>query len=181
MSVLLETPVPILVLGVLAGAVVGWLYITLGPKEYLFGLAGVAAVVLLGVLVEWLVVTEREQIEAVLDAGAAAVQANDVARVESLLSEQGMARVRPKIRRYAALIEFEQVHIRNIQIEINDLVDPPTAYVTLDATAHFRHRFEGFPYSTYSGTVHLELVKGPSGWLVEDYIGPEADGSTNLY
>ncbi len=175
MTVLVETPVPILVLGVLAGAVLGWLYITLGRKEYLFGLGGVVAVVLAGVLVERLVVTEREQIEAVLDAGAAAVQANDISRAESLLSAGGLAKVRPIVRRYAALVEFEQVHIRNIQIEINDLVDPPTAYVTLDATAHFRHRLEGFPYRSYSGTVHLELVKEPEGWKVEDYKGPEAE------
>lgn len=175
MTVLLETPVPILVLGVLAAAVLGWLYITLGRKEYLAGLAGVVAVVLVAVVVERLVVTEREQIEAVLDAGASAVQANDIPRVESLLSAGGLAKVRPTIRRYAALIEFEQVHIRNIQIEINDLVDPPTAYVTLDATAHFRHRLEGFPYRSYSGSVHLELVKEPEGWRVEDYKGPEAE------
>lgn len=181
MTVLLETPVPILVLGVLAGALLGWLYLTLGRKAYLIALGGVAAIVLLSVLVERLVVTEREQIEAVLDAGAAAVQANDVARAESLLSRGGMAKVAPKIHRYAALIEFEQVHIRNIQIEINDLVDPPTAYVTLDATAHFRHRLDGFPYSSYSGTVHLELVKEPSGWRVEDYIGPEAEGYRQAY
>lgn len=173
MTVLVETPVPVLVLGLLAGAALGWLYITLGRKEYLIGLGGVAALVLLGVLVERWVVTEREQIEAVLDAGAAAVEANDIARVESLLSQGGMSRVRPIVRRYAALIEFEQVHIRNIQIQINDLSDPPIADVSLDVTAHFRHRLEGFPYSSYSGTVHLELVKEPSGWRVESYYGPE--------
>ncbi|MCR4412698.1 MAG: nuclear transport factor 2 family protein [Thermoguttaceae bacterium] len=171
MTTLVETPVPVLVLGILAAAAFGWLYMTMRRPGYLLGLGAVLLVVVVGVLVEWLVVTDREQVEATLDAAVAALEANDIDRVESLLSEGGLRRLRPRIRAYSGMVEFDEVRIRNVEVYINDLTAPPSAEVTLDGTAHFRHRFEGFPYNVYSARFRVELVKEPRGWRVEDVYG----------
>ena len=73
-------------IGVLALGLLGWLYVNLRHPRLLWAMGGVVAFVVLGVLVEWLVVTERERVEETIEKAAAAVEANDEEKFNTYLT-----------------------------------------------------------------------------------------------
>jgi hypothetical protein len=73
----LEDPMPIILFGIVAEAVLGIILLTTRRGVLLWAMAGVLVLVLAGVGLEWLVVTERERVEATVEGAAAAVRAND--------------------------------------------------------------------------------------------------------
>ena len=57
---LLEQPLAVVILGVVLGLAVGLAWTSTGRKEWLFGLAAIVVFTIVGLIVEQLVVTDRE-------------------------------------------------------------------------------------------------------------------------
>jgi hypothetical protein len=73
--IFLESPWPILLIGIAAEAVLAILLLRTGQGKWLLAMLGAGLVVLLGLLVERLVVTDGKLVQQTLDAAVAAVEA----------------------------------------------------------------------------------------------------------
>jgi hypothetical protein len=123
-----------------------------------------------GLVTERLVMTERKRVRMDLDAAVAAIQANDVRRAESYIAASSND-LRERLEAYGSAVEFEEIRIRNVEIEISHLTSPPTAKVRLWGLAKFRDRTGVVPYNHYANNFLLDLVKEPDGWKVESIAG----------
>ena len=86
MMIFLESPWPILLIGIAVEAVLALLLLRTGQGRWLWTMLGVGLLVVLGLLVEHFVVTDRKAIINTLDAAAAAVEANNLNGVLDCLS-----------------------------------------------------------------------------------------------
>ena len=128
----LESPMPIIVFGILAVAVLGIAVMRTGRGVLIVAMVGVLLLVIGGIALEWFVVTEVEEVEAVLYGTAAALASNRppddpdsvlqyISQIESPTNTRGEAR---RALRYAT---FEKVKISNLRIQIIETTSPPTA------------------------------------------------------
>jgi len=172
MTTLVENPMPVILFGVVAEAVLGIILLMSGRGVVLWAMAGVLVLVLGGVGLERLVVTEWEQVEATLEGAAAALQANDQTRLlgsEEYLAESAVE-TRERVRYALNRIEFTKVKITDLEIKINRLTSPPTA--TAQITGHVRFEdltgqmiHDNYPIKDLT----LRLRRTPEGWRIVGY------------
>lgn len=165
---LLESPWPILIAGIVAEAVLAMMLLRTGRGWLLWAMLGVGAVVIGGVGIERLVVTERELIEETLDTAAAAVQANDLDALLACISTAA-----PKTQRDAryvlGLAEFSKARISDLEVTINRLTSPPTAKTKFLAIGAAKDRNTGDYNGSFVRTVRAELRKENGRWMIGDY------------
>lgn len=169
MSWLVETPWPAVVLCGVAELALAIMLLRSGRGRLLLAMGGVALLALALVIVERVVVTEREQVEMTLDDLASALKANDVQRAVSFISTSN-----PGLRSYAQR-QLERVRIRDarvtgdLQIAINQRQAPHTAI------ANFIGRVEGIdrrghaPYGTFISRFEVQLRQEGGRWLITGY------------
>jgi hypothetical protein len=169
MTTLLEDPMPVILFGIVAEAVLGIAVLTTRRGVLLWAMAGVLVLVLAGVGLEWLVVTEGERAEATVEGAAAAVRAND---------RQGLLqRIHPSAGDARRLVNwaFEQVDFTDAKIthlevqSINHLTSPPTAKVHVKGIVFFRDRARQDPYGKRPVDLTLELRLQSGRWLISGY------------
>ncbi len=165
---LLESPWPILLAGVSIEAILAVLLLRTGQGRFLWAMLGVAAVTSTGLLVERLVVTEREAVTNTLDACAEAVEANDLQRLLDQVSPTA-TKPRADARWFMGRVEFRTVRISNLEITINRLASPPTARAKFKVLVVGLDRQGEFPYQSRAGTVTVTLRKENGRWLVANY------------
>lgn len=169
MIVFLESPMPWIFLGIVLEGILGVVFFTNRRGAVLLAMVGVLLVVV-GLVVQRFAVTERKRVRTMLDSAVAAIQANDADLAEQFLAQSANDTLK-RLRYYMGLVEFEEIHISNVQIEINRLTSPPTADVRLWGMAKFHDRLGISPYRAYPSWYSLVLVKEPDGWKVEDVRG----------
>jgi len=166
MTWLVENPLPTMFVGGLTAAVLAVAYYQTRRGVLLVALAGV--VVLAGVLllVERLVVTDVERIDATILAAAAALERNDRAAVLAHISPSPQAApLRELIDRYVGSYEFEKISISgNRQIDVNRQTSPHTARAVLVASGQVR--LGGQSYQTGPRRVELALRREGDRWLL---------------
>jgi hypothetical protein len=166
--IFLESPWPILLIGIALEAVLAVLLLRTGQGRWLGSMLGAGLLVLLGLLAEHFVVTDRKAIINTLDRGAAAVEANDLGGVLDCLSPSA-GQLRAKSREALDRVEFRLVRIHDLEIAINRLTSPPTAKVTFRAVGNGRDRRGEIPYQGFAETVTVTLRQEHGRWLVADY------------
>jgi hypothetical protein len=169
MSLLLESPWPALVIGVIVEAVLAIAFLRTGLAKILIAMAGVLAITLLLLLVERVVVTEFEEIEDTLYAAAAAIEAGDVQRVVDYVSPQA-----PELKQYAerALRQFTLSEVRignDLKVQVNPLASPRSADVHFTVKITGRDRKGSIPGGTILERADLTLHKIDGRWYVADY------------
>jgi len=176
MAFIFENPWWIICFGIVLEAVLGVLLFRTGRGLLLWIMLGVLALTLLGVLVERLVVTERERVEMTLDGITAALEANDLNRVLSYVSPdatQTRGRAAWAMRR----IEVQSARIYNLEITINRLTSPPTAKAVFVGHIGYRDRQGEIPYNNYGSRFAVDLCKQGNVWVVTGHVEEhEADG-----
>ena len=167
--IFLESPWPILVVGIAAEAILAVMLIRTGRGVLLGAMAAVAAVVGIGVLIEQSVITERKQVTVTIEDAAAALEANDLPRLLKLLAPDAA-----KTRQEAALAmqqaEFVQVRIRNLDIHFIATTSPRTAKATFTVIATGKDRRGEVGQVTlrpFPMVVRLRLDSGR--WLITDH------------
>ncbi len=166
--IFLESPWPVLLIGIAVEAVLAVLLLRTGQGRFLWAMLGVAALTLAGLLVERLVVTEREEVTDTLDACVAAVEANDLNRLLNYVSPTA-TQTRADARFVLGRALFETVWISNLEITINRLTSPPTAKAKFKAWVTGRDRLGEIPYRSEPIAVTVTLRKEKGHWLVADY------------
>ena len=168
MMSLLESPWPILLIGIVVEAVLAVMLLQSGRGRILWAMLGMGLLVLAGLAIERLVVTEREAIEGTLDTAAAAVQANDLDALLVCISSTA-----PKTRRDAqwvlGLAEFTKARVGDVEITVNRLTSPPTAHAKFLAIGAARDRKTGDFDGSFVRRVTANLCKENGRWMIGDY------------
>lgn len=168
MNTLLEDPTPIIVFGILAEAILAVILVQTRRGVLLWPIAGVLAAVAIGVIVERLVVTERERVEATIYACARALEQNDARGVAACLSRSATDILRRAVY-YIDRLEFGGVSLRGMEIEINDLTSPPTAEATFHVSVQYSDRRGEWGWGPYVADCVVGLVLEDGQWKVRSY------------
>jgi hypothetical protein len=168
MTIFLESPWPILFIGIAVEAVLAVVLLRTGRGKTLWAMFGIGVFVLLGLLVERFVVTDRKAVIHTLDACVAAVEANDINRLLTYISpsaQQTQADARWVLGRF----EVNRARVSGLEITINRLTNPPTANAKFQAVGQGRDRRGEIPYQGFAENVTVELRQEGGHWLVAGY------------
>jgi hypothetical protein len=169
MTILFENPWWIIFTGVVIEAVLGIVLFRTGRGALLWVMLGVLALTLLGVLIERLVVTERERVEMTLDGITAALEANDLSRVLSYVSPDA-TQTRRRATWAMRRIEVQSARIYRLEITINRLTIPPTAKAAFFGHLEYRDRQGEIPYNNYGSSFVVDLRKQGDSWVVTGHV-----------
>jgi len=168
MNTLLENPMPVIFVGIVAVAVLGVILAKTGRGIFLVAIVGVLLLVLAGVGLEALVVTDHEQVEATIDGGAAAFVDGNIERVLRFIAPDA-----PGVQTEARLIlregDFDAIKITDLQINIIPTTSPPTARVKLIAVVTGRYRSGDIPVTNQVAPVELKLRREGDRWVVYSF------------
>lgn len=169
MTTLLESPWPALILGGIAIAVASALFLARRDGISLAALS-VAAFLTLGmVLLERMVTTEKEHVEAAIAGMLAAIETNEADRVLEWV-DPGATRVRGEVVRLMPEIDVQQTGtMGRIDVVVKDTSNPPTAEATILAYLDGIHRKSGIRVPYYKQRVDFHLVKRGERWLLDDF------------
>ena len=168
MAIFVESPWPILFVGIAVEAVLAFLFVRTGLGKFLIAIIGVAVLIVAGLIVERFVVTDRKLVEQTLDTAVAAVRRNDLQGALDCVSPSAKkARQLPTT--VFGWVTFEDAYIRRLEINVNRLSSPPTAEAKFQAFGRARDRRGEIPYQGFSRNVSLELRRENGRWLVTDY------------
>jgi hypothetical protein len=173
--IFLESPWPILFVGIAVEAVLAIALVRSGRGMLLWWIIGTAVLVLIGLVAERLVVTERKAIRHTLDAAVAAVESNNIERLLDCISPSAK-RVRQEARLALGRIEVQEIRISGVDISINRLTAAPTARVRLRASGRGRDRLDRLPYEGFGQSLALELRLERGRWLVTGYAADDSAG-----
>lgn len=168
MNTFLENPVPIWAVGAVLATFAGLVFLTRRNLPSLFALLGVVLLTLLLVLVERVVVTEREQVESAVGRLATAVEANDLPAVLALLDP---ASIKPRSDAQTLMprLRIAKAHVAGtLAVEVDTMTNPHSA------TSRFRALLEAVDIRSGMKFVYfdeVEIVWHLQGdrWLVTDY------------
>jgi hypothetical protein len=177
MTALVENPYLILIGGLLLVALFVVLLVQSGRGGFLYAALGSAALCLALLLVERLVVTEREQVEAALDGLAAALETNEVPKVLEFLAPDA-PRIRSEAEARLPGVEIQHANVGgDLRITINELASPPSATATFTGRIHGKDRSGVFPYENYVRRFTVQLRQQNGRWLLYDYQEAAARGA----
>jgi len=174
MSWLFEDPTPLIVVGVLIEALLAVVFVNTRQLKAAAAMVGVLALVLAGLAVEQIVVTDYERIEAALDGTARSLRANDVPGVLAHIDPQaaGMRQTAEATLRRARISDAK---VKDLKVQFHRLASPPTA------EAEFIGNIKGSFQSGIDvgeGTIirrfYIKFVRRGDDWLMTAYedLGP---------
>ena len=166
--IFLESPWPILFIGIVVEAVLGTALMQTGRGKYLVAMIGVAVFVIIGLMVERFVITDRKAVRQTLDAAVAAVRKNDVNGLLDCIAPSAKG-PRDESRWLMSLVDVEEGHISDVEITINRLKSPPTAEANFLAVGRGKDRKGEFPYQGFAQRVKVQLQLQGGRWLVTGY------------
>jgi hypothetical protein len=171
MSLLVESPWPAISAGVLALVLLAIAYANTRRRGLLAAGGGVIALMALLVLLELVVVTEREAVEQTLDSVAAALETNDVDAVMVYLAPDA-TRIRAAVQGYLPSVTITDAKVGNdLKVTINRLTSPPTARAEFTGRISFDTQAgaRSMPYSNLVRKFAIKLQKRHEAWLLSDY------------
>lgn len=168
MTSFLEQPLPILMMGAVVVIALAVGFIKTGQRSLLLALAA-AALILIGLLaLERFVVTDREQVEAVLFQIADAVERNEIDEALQHVSPDapGVSHVRGELGR----IHFHEVDIKpNLKIDVYPDRTPPTAEARFNVVVEISSPQLQIGAERYPRYVEVSFLKQGDAWVVRDY------------
>jgi len=170
MIIFLESPWPWLLIGIVAEAILAAALVTTRRGALLWGMLGVLGFVVGGVVIERLVVTEREQVEAAMDGIVSALNANDLDRLLRDYIAPDAYTTRARANWALNRVEIQKANYHNLQVTINHLTSPITAQAEFDGNVRYQDRLREFPYGFYEARFVVELELRDRRWLVTDHV-----------
>lgn len=168
MKWLLEDPTFIWATGLTALAVLAVMLTRTGRAVILAWMGGAAALLALMLLVEWLVVTEREEVEDTIHRMARALENNDLATLDAHVDPQaGLTRndVALAMSRY----EFSDASINDLDVRMNRLVAPPMATADFMGRVSLHDRQGHVPQGTLIRRFSVKFSRRDDVWRMVSY------------
>ncbi len=174
MNWLFEDPTTLIVAGVLIEALLAVVLVNTRQLKVVLAMIGVLAVVLAGLVLEQLVVTDQERIEAALDGTARSLRANDVEGVLDHIDPQAgsMRQQTAAILRQARIAD---AHFKDLKVSFKKLTNPPTAEAEFIGNIRGSYRSAG---DGGDGTLirrfRIQFRRRDDRWLMTGYedLGP---------
>ena len=176
MTAIFENPLPLLFVGIVVEAILITLFYGMQKKVWLVPIAGVLLAMVALVIVERVVVTEREEVEHTVDQIAAALRANDTNAVLSHLSDSARES-RSRAKWAMGRIEINSVKVSGLEITVNRLTSPPSAKAVFSGVIRFKDRKKEYPYKAYGSKFEVELRKEGGRWKVTAHSESNPAGS----
>jgi hypothetical protein len=142
LSWLVEDPTTLIVAGLLIEALLVVALINTRRAAVVWAMAGVLGLIGLGVLIERMVVTDREQIADTLEGVTAALEANDIERVLSYIDPQATA-MRASVRMALSSARVSDARVYDLEVDVNRKVRSPLAQARFTGRVRGRYRGEG--------------------------------------
>jgi len=175
MSWLLDRPVYVVILGVLLCLPIFIAWVMTGRKEVLYALLAACVVLAALLMVERVVVTDREAIEATLPRITRDVEANDHQAVLNHINS-GAPELKGKVQKELPNYVFTECRITSQpNIEIDAKANPRKAKVTFLAAAAGEFKYGGDSYpATKEQPIRRRIIlfmkkEADGRWTVEDY------------
>jgi len=168
MATLYEDPWTYLLFGLVAEVLLGAALFHTRKGILAVAMGGVVVLVAAGLVLEWLVVTDREAVEIALHEAADAVEAGDAQRVLAMLSDEA-EEIREAVGRYVGKMQLEKVSLHGIETSVSR-GPPPTARV--EFTARVTAGAEAAEYGArkeWLARFEVRLRKEANGWRLTDY------------
>ncbi|MCH5375796.1 MAG: hypothetical protein JJ992_17630 [Planctomycetes bacterium] len=170
MELLLENPLPALIVGGIIAAILGGGWIQTGRQALLY-LMILAILLMVGaVLLERFVVTEREEVKATLFEIARLVEQNDI-EAAMQYAYSGSPQVAREATAELSNYRFLSVDIKpNLEIKVFPDEDPPRARADFNVVVTFATRDGMVSESRIPRYVEVTMYREPDGqWRVSDY------------
>lgn len=169
MTTLLENPLPIAAVGGLVSLFALIVFWSRRDSASLAALAGAVLLTLGLLLVERLVVTERERVENAVADIIAAVKANDLPGVLDSI-DPAAAKVRADVQQLMPEMKVNAANsVGRTDVTFDETAQPPTADARILAVLVGIHERSGAPVGYYKQRVDLHWVKRGDRWLLDDY------------
>ena len=172
MTWLFEQPLIIVVLGMLLILALGAAWSSSGRKELLFAMGAALALLVAGLIVERVVITDREAIDATLDQIARDVKNNNrKALIRHIHS--GATKLRQRAEAELPNYEFTDCRITKVfSRDIDRTAEPRSAIVEFNVIVSGSFTYEGLSFSDTNilRWVKLHLVREKDGrWTVQEF------------
>jgi hypothetical protein len=168
MAWLVEDPLMILIVGAAVEAVLLIALVNTGRGELLYAMIAVGVVVAALLMVERLVVTDRERVQQTLHSAAKALETNDVEAVIAHIAPDA-APMRHQVRAILPLVEVREARISGLKITFNELTIPPTATAEFVGRVNARWLHGTAPRDQYLARFTVTLEPVGDRWLMTDY------------
>ncbi len=169
MTWLLEEPLQILFVGTLVVAVAAVAWVQTSHPRALLGLIAAVALLALGLLVERLVVTSAEEVEATLQAAARALESNEPEQVIALVADSS-SRLRNEIRSALATVRVEKISIKsNLRVTVAPGRPPAAAEAFFNAVATLKPRGVDSGMTIVPRRVVVRFRRQQQQWKIVDY------------
>ncbi len=165
MTALLENPAPIIAVGIALEAVLAVAFVHTRRRGILVAMVGVGVLVLAGVVLERLILTDTEQIEAATDGAIEALEADDLPQFEQYLARSAVE-TRARAAYALGIVEITRFRTSGVDIQLNPLTSPPTAEVRFHASVHYRERKGKISYGIYRAAFVVTLQWEAGRWLI---------------
>ncbi|MCI0358400.1 MAG: hypothetical protein L0211_07955 [Planctomycetaceae bacterium] len=168
---LFDSPIYIVLIGIVLGVFVGIAWTASGRKELLYALIGVGVLTVIMLIAERVVVSDREAIQATLAEIARDVQANDVKRVVGHIAK-GSPSIVQKVRSEMPNYDFTECRVTKIhKTDVDASAEPRSAIVEFNVRVDGKFG-QGVAEIRGPGVrwIRLQMVREEDGkWRVLDY------------
>jgi hypothetical protein len=163
-----EDPTPIFILGGITLVVLFVYLMKTGRGLVLVAMAAVAAFMGLAVLVDALVVTDRERVENVIYEAAAAAEHNNLDSVAAFVSPSA-PQIKADIRHWIGQLIIESVTIGGLDVAVNHTTSPPTATAKFWYVGQGQWRRGVTVYERIPGKLKVDFRLENNQWRVISY------------
>ncbi len=161
MTDLIDHPWPPILIALLVTGVLGAVFVQTRKSSWLLAALAALAITVAIVCIAWFVPTDRKIITAQMDRAARALEAGDLATLNSLISPNGIV-LRGLVQQVLPRAKITTAHIGDLEITFHKATSPP------EAIAKFVGRVEG-SFAGIQGTeirpIELTLRKEGEKWL----------------
>jgi ketosteroid isomerase-like protein len=168
MAWLFEDPSTVLMAGALILVLLGVVLHQTGQARVLLAMTGVLVVMLICLVIEIAVVTDREEVENTLYRTAELVEANDVAGVLAHVAPEAVE-MRNAVEANFSRWTVTEARIANLTINVNPNAVPPTAQVELIGRVSVDDPRNKSPYRNAVRRFTIQLRREGDTWQMVSY------------
>lgn len=162
-----EDPTPTLVLAALTIGVLVIALVKTGRGGLMYAIAGVGVLTVAILALEWMIVTDKEEVEYSLSGTCHELEANNAQGVLSYIDPKSPAygRLKGELGR----IRVSKASFKRLDVTVDRKTNPPTAKADFMGYIQAKDTSGQIPFETFARRIKVELRKEGDRWLLMNY------------